>query len=124
MDDETRTYFESISREIFALRDEMGSLRGEVRGEIRGLRDGMDGLRDQLHREIAMTSAEDRRHFGVIAEALRQDIQTVAEGVVVANQAIERFRVDIRRELDDHFETVRLSFEDVRRTIADLHARG
>jgi hypothetical protein len=117
MDDETRTYFESIRREI-------GGLRDEVRGEIGALRDEMGGLHDEMRRELATTSAEDRRHFGVIAEALRQDIQTVAEGVLVANQAIDRLRVDLRRELDDHFETVRLSFEDVRRSIADLDSRG
>ena len=40
-----------------------------------------------------------RRHFDVTAEALRHDVQTVAEGVVLNAEAIERLRTEVQREL-------------------------
>jgi hypothetical protein len=123
MDEETRSYFEALRGEMSAMRDalrgEIGGLREELRGEIGGLREELrgeiGGLREELRREIVDSAAETRRHAGVITEALRHDLQIVAEGVLTANQSIERLRPDVRRELDEHFGTVRLAFEDARR---------
>ena len=119
MDEETRSYFEALRGEIGALRGEMSTMRDALRGEMGTMHDALrgeiGGLREELRREIVDSAAETRRHAGIITEALRHDVQIVAEGVLTANQSIERLRPDVRRELDEHFGTVRLAFEDARR---------
>ena len=55
MDGETRAYLDQA----------LGSLRQEFVG---------------LRQEVRDTAAETRRHFDAVAESLRRDIQTMAEG--------------------------------------------
>ena len=119
MDEETRSYLEALRGEMSAMRGEMSAMRDGLRGEMRAMRDGLrdetGALREDLRREIADSAAETRRHAGVITEALRHDVQIIAEGVLTANQSIERLRGDVRRELEEHFDTVRSALQDSRR---------
>jgi hypothetical protein len=46
---------------------------------------------------------EIKRHFGVIAEALRSDLQQVAEGHSTIRQEIQ----EVRREVRDEFKEMR-----------------
>lgn len=87
----------------------------EIRAEFQAVRGEMSAMEERLRREIAAGDAETRRHMGVLTEGLRHDVQVVAEGVVMANEAIERLRGDVRRELDERFELMRLGFEAARR---------
>lgn len=44
----------------------------------------------ELKKLIEDSATETRRHFVVVAERLESKIETIAEGVVVANQRIHR----------------------------------
>jgi hypothetical protein len=44
---------------------------------------------------------EIKRHFGVIAEALRSDVRLVAEGHSVIRREIQEFRGEVRDELKE-----------------------
>ncbi|MBI4638616.1 MAG: hypothetical protein HY727_19940 [Candidatus Rokubacteria bacterium] len=82
---------------------------------------------DRLDRRVAEEARESRQHFDVTGEALRQDIRTLAEVVFAQTEAIDRFRTDIGREIDERFRAsdavMRVAFADVRRHIDDLRAR-
>ena len=105
-----------VDAETRAYLDEM---RDEMRGEMRQLRDRADVLAERLE----TTAQETRRHFGVVAEGLRHDLQAVAEQVVANTEGIVRLRGEFRSDLDDRFEIVRLAFVDVRHDIAELRTR-
>jgi len=45
---------------------------------------------EELKKLIENTATETRRHFDVVAERLESKIDTVAEGVVAANQRLDR----------------------------------
>src|SRR5216684_2207554 len=85
MDGETRAYLDQA----------LGSLRQE----FVGLRQGFVGLRQ----EVRDTAAETRRHLDVVAEFLRRDIQTVAEGVAANTERIDRVEVDLKSEMEQGF---------------------
>ena len=103
MDGETRAYLDQA----------LGSLRQE----FVGLRQGFVGLRQ----EVRDTAAETRRQLDVVAEFLRRDIQTVAEGVAANTERIDRVEVDLKSEMEQGFAAthavVRAAFRDLRRGI-------
>ncbi|HWM80032.1 MAG TPA: hypothetical protein VNS56_20805 [Methylomirabilota bacterium] len=103
MDGETRAYLDQA----------LGSLRQE----FVGLRQVFVDLRQ----EVRDTAAETRRHFDVVAEFLRRDIQTVAEGVAANTERIDRVEVDLKSEMEQGFAAthavVRAAFRDLRRGI-------
>ena len=47
---------------------------------------------------VDASAAETRRHFDVVAEALRSDIKTVAEGLGALDEKVERFRGEVHHE--------------------------
>jgi chromosome segregation ATPase len=110
------------------LRGQVADLRGEVtdlRGEVTGLRGEVTGLRGEvthLHTHVGETAMEIRRHFDVTAEALRHDLQTVAEGVAMNNEKIDRLGTEIRAEMGSRFAAVHAAFVQVRRDIEELRA--
>jgi predicted RNase H-like nuclease (RuvC/YqgF family) len=57
-----------------------------------------DRLRQDLRLDIQASAAETRRHFEVIAESLRSEIQVVAEGLDMLDEKVERFRNEVHRE--------------------------
>lgn len=57
-----------------------------------------DRLRRELGQDIQASAAETRRHFEVIAESLRSEIQVVAEGLNTLDEKAERFREEVRQE--------------------------
>ena len=122
--------------EVTGLHGEVADLRGEVtelhsgltglQGEVGGLRGGFTGLRGELtdlRTEVRESAVETRRHFDVTAEALRHEVQIVAEGVVTANVAIERLGTELRAEMNSRFAVVDAAFIQVRRDFEDLRAR-
>jgi hypothetical protein len=125
MDAETRAYLDGMRSDLRELRAEVGQLGTELRAEmellaaeLRAEMGQLGGeLRGEIHqlREAAETTAvETRRHFDVTAEDLRGLIRTVAEGVAVNREAIDRLGVEIHQEMDERFKAVALSFADVR----------
>ncbi len=142
-----RVEFTDLRGEFTDLRGEVTGLRGEVtglRGEVTELRDGLTGQRVELNglrqevngvrgglaelrTEVRETALETRRHFEVTAEALRHDVQTVAEGVAMTNERVDRLGSELRAEMNERFMAqeamLRIAFRDVRRDIEDLRAR-
>ena len=142
MDAETREMLQAIQAQISGLRSEVsselrteiGGLREELRSELRiemgGLR---DELRSELRAEIGGLRAEmrggdemTRRHFDVLAESLRADIRTVAEGAAANTDLTLRLHHELKSEMDSRFrslETVlHVTFADLRRAIDGLRS--
>jgi len=61
---------------------------------------GMDRRLDQMATkdEVRAQQAETRRHFDVVAEGLRSQIQLVAEGVSAVDQRLDRFQRKVEEE--------------------------
>lgn len=100
--------------ETAELRQEVGGLRQDVGG----LRGGVVGLREDV--------AEVRRHVGVVAEDLRSEIRTVAEGVALANERIDHLdlRVDgLTTEMRRGFAAVRVEIHRLHETDDELRRR-
>ena len=57
-----------------------------------------DRLRQELSQDIHGSAAETRRHFEVVAESLRSEIQVVAEGLNALDEKVERFRDEVHHE--------------------------
>jgi len=71
-----------------------------------------DRLRQELQHDIQTSAAETRRHFEVVGESLRSDIQLIAEGLTALDEKLERFRNEVRQE-----------FTKVDRRLLDLDGR-
>jgi hypothetical protein len=128
------------------MRTEIGGLRAEMRTEIGGLRAEMHteigGLRAEMHTEIGGLRAEmrteigglraemragdemTRRHFDIVAESLRSDIRTIAEGVAASTEVTLRLHHELKSEMNGRFRSLeavlRVTFADLRREIDDL----
>ncbi len=66
------------------------------------------------------TSEEIKRHFNVVAESLRSEIRTVAEGLVATNERLDRLEVRITEEFAEVKAMIRLSFGELDRRIRSL----
>jgi predicted RNase H-like nuclease (RuvC/YqgF family) len=65
---------------------------------------------------------EIKRHFGVVAEALRDDIRQVAEGHSVIRHEMQEFRNEVREEFREVRSVLRLSFSQLDQRIATLES--
>jgi DNA anti-recombination protein RmuC len=83
---------EEIHTSATQVRDE---LRQEIRGGDAETRRHMDVLHAQLLERMDAMVAENRRHFGVVAEQLRGDIKVVAEGLGALDEKLDRFRGEV-----------------------------
>ena len=101
MDAETRVVLESIQAQIATLGTE---------------------LRSEMRAGDEMT----RRHFDVVAESLREDIRTVAEGIAASTELTLRLHHELRIEMDGRFRSLeavlRVTFADIRREIDGLRS--
>ena len=65
---------------------------------------------------------EIKRHFGVIAEALRSDVRQVAEGHAVIRHELQEFRAQVRDEFREVRALLRLSFAQLDQRISRLES--
>lgn len=83
-------------------------------------------LGTELRGELRAGDEMTRRHFDVVAESLRGDIRTVAEGVAANTELTLRLHHELKSEMDGplrSFETVlRVTFADLRREIDGLRS--
>lgn len=83
-------------------------------------------LGTELRGEMRAGDEMTRRHFDVVAESLRGDIRTVAEGVAANTELTLRLHHELKSEMDGRFrslETVlRVTFADLRREIDGLRS--
>jgi tetrahydromethanopterin S-methyltransferase subunit G len=83
---------------------------------------GMDRRLDQMATkdEVRAQQAETRRHFDVVAEGLRSQIQLVAEGVSAVDQRLDRFQRKVEEEFAETRAAIRFSYAQLERRILDL----
>ncbi|WP_173050926.1 hypothetical protein [Nitrospira sp. KM1] len=65
---------------------------------------------------------EIKRHFGVIAESLRSDIQQIAEGHDMIRHELRTQREEVKEEFKDAKSLMRLSFSQLDERIHTLEA--
>ena len=63
---------------------------------------------------------EIKRHFGVVAEALRSDIRQIAEGHATIRHELQEHREEIRDEFKELRALMRLSFSQLDQRIHTL----
>jgi hypothetical protein len=63
------------------------------------------------------TTEEITRHFNVVAESLRSEIRTVAEGFVSTNERLDRIETRISEQFVELEAMIRLSFGELERRI-------
>jgi predicted nucleic acid-binding Zn-ribbon protein len=79
---------EELKKEVEGLKSQVSDLRAELRSEASSLRGEMKHLGDQAVHQ-----------FHITAEALRDDIKQVAEGVMNLNEKFGREMSEFRKEL-------------------------
>ena len=70
--------------------------------------------------EMRTQQAETRRHFDVVAEGLRSQVQLVAEGVSAVDQRLDRFQRKVEEEFAETRAAIRFSYAQLERRILDL----
>ncbi len=68
------------------------------------------------------TTDEIKRHFNVVAEALRSEIRTVAEAQLATNERLDRIEARMAEEFAEVRAMIRLSFGELDRRISSLEA--
>ncbi len=66
------------------------------------------------------TAEEIKRHFNVVAEDLRSEIRTVAEGFIATNESLDRMESRMAEEFSEIKAMIRLSFGELDRRIRSL----
>ena len=84
--------------------------------------EGMDRRLDQMatKEDVRAQQAETRRHFDVVAEGLRSQIQLVAEGVSAANQRLDGFQQKVEEEFAETRAAIRFSYAQLDERIQSL----
>jgi hypothetical protein len=72
--------------------------RAHVGQVVADLRQEMRETAAAILDRVDASAAETRRHFDVVAEGLRSDIKTVAEGLGALDEKVERFRGEVHHE--------------------------
>ena len=70
--------------------------------------------------EVRAQQAETRRHFEVVAEGLRGQMQLLAEGVATLDQKLNRFREEVAGEFQEMKSMIRFSYAELDRRITTL----
>jgi flagellar motility protein MotE (MotC chaperone) len=65
---------------------------------------------------------EIKRHFGVVAESLRSDIQQIAEGHEVIRRELQTQREELKDEFKDTKSLMRLSFSQLDQRVHTLES--
>ena len=89
----------ALRQEIHASGEQIRTeLRQEIRDSVAQTRRQLELFEARLVERMDATAAETRRYFGVVAEDLKSDIKTVAEGLGALDEKVERFRGDVRED--------------------------
>jgi hypothetical protein len=110
--EDIKRHFDVVAQ---GLREEIGDLRSEVGGINAGIGD----LRSEiggLHAGIG----DAKRYVNVVAESLRSDSRTVAEGFIATNERLDRFEVRMSEKFREMEALLRLSFTELDRRIQSL----
>ena len=69
------------------------------------------------------TADEIKRHFNFVAEGLRSDVRTVAEGQSATDARLDRMETRLSDEIREVRTLIHLSFGDLDRRIKSLETR-
>ena len=118
MDAELRAYLDEMRAE---LREEIRRAADELRTELREeIRRSTDELRTELSAKIEDSAETLRRHFGVLGEALRWELRSVAEGTLSNAAAIDRLEAEMNRRFVGAEAVQRAAFDDFREQLGDV----
>ena len=121
LNEETRQWMRELNDETRqSLEASMRALNDDTRQSMRELN---DETRQSLETSMRVQNEETRRHFDVVAEGLRGDIRTVAEGVVANSERIERVAVEIRHDMASEARLLHAAIRSVSRTVARRRGR-
>jgi hypothetical protein len=82
--------------------------------------DEVDTRFDAIDRRFDVTDAkitDTRRHFDVVAEAMRDQVRLVAEGVSNVEQGLQRFKEEVGAEFAEVKSMIRFSYAELDRRI-------
>lgn len=106
--------------------EEWRSALAETREHLHG---ALAETREELHRGFAETRErldrveEQVRRNGVLIEATREDVKSLAEAHVVLDERVERYRRENDAAHRDTQGLVRLTYRDLRRRVRRLESR-
>jgi len=66
---------------------------------------------------------EVKRHFNVVAEALRSEIRLLAEGVEGVRVDLTAFKGEVKQEFEETRAMIRLSYSELDRRLRTLEGR-
>lgn len=99
---------------------------GPWTADLEALREDLGAKIDRVGAALVEQFAENRRHFDVVAEGLRSDIRLVAEGVVMVDEKLDRFRDEVRTQfgqVDQRFLRVEARLGGVEVRLGDVEVR-
>ena len=98
----------------------------EVKGDFARLEERFDTSTAEMKADFHQEAADTSRHFDVVAEGLRTDIQLVAEGVTLAHQRIDGLKDEVHqmgRELRSEIRLVAGSQAELRTRVDRLESK-
>ena len=113
--EETSRQFEGLSGEVATLRQETMSRFEQVDEALRENRDEIRRTQEDVRR-----IEEEVRHNQIVVEALRSDLQGVAEGVMSNNQRLNEFREEVQQEFKAVRHSTRLPYADMDKRVLSL----
>ena len=75
---------------------------------------------DDLKRLIETTATETRRHFDIVAEGLRHDVQLAFEGVSANGERLDQLAVEMKQEFAEVRSMIRFSYSELDRRLRTL----
>ena len=112
MEKELKDYLDQNFSKL-ATKEEVKDLREETKNEIKNLRGEMQGLEDHVLHQYHIT-----------AEALRDDIKQVAEGVINLNEKFDReifqFRKEVAYSHEELKSMIKFSYSELDRRLTAL----
>lgn len=79
--------------------------------ELKSILEAMRQENAAAQKQNAAAHAETRRHFDVLAEAVKHEIRLVAEGLDATNERLSREAADIRMEMRTGFAETQAMFK-------------
>ena len=114
MEKEIKDYLEQSFAKL-ATKEEIKILRGEMKDETKNLTEEMKGLEDRVLHQYHIT-----------AEALRDDIKQVAEGVINLNEKfgreISQFRKEVAFSHEELKSMIKFSYSELDRRLTTVEA--
>ena len=105
-----------MDQELIAYLDERFR---ESSRQIAGLREETMSRFEQMD-EAIRNNKDEIRHTQIVMEALRSDLQGVAEGVISTNQRLEAFREEMKQEVGEVRKILDLSHRDLSKRVRSL----